>query len=151
MRYGWSLAEEDWRLLPSELVTGKVWRSVQFTVADANSVPTHPAVYLICTYPPGRRRGDQISPNDLFGLLYTAIYIGKSENLRQRFYQHCANPRAEIQKSRECFEDSLEFWFTRVDADQLDTIESLLIECLGPPANTLRGVITARLESPIPA
>ena len=151
MRYGWSLSKDDWHMLPNTLVKGDSWRSVQFNIADKNSVPACSGIYIICTLPPERRRGGVSSPNDLFGLLYMAIYVGQSENLKQRFHQHCTDPKAEIQDSRECYEDSMEFWFTRVDVDQLDVIESQLIGCLGPPANAVKGVIFAKIQHPIPA
>lgn len=151
MRYGWSLVRSEWLRLPSDLVTGQPWRAVQFNMADANSVPATPGVYLICASPPGRRHSRTISSNDLFGLLYTAIYAGKSENLRRRFEEHCGNPKVEILSSRACFADGLDFWFTRLDSSKLDAVESQLIECLGPPANAVRGVISARIQNPVPA
>ena len=151
MRYGWSLAKLEWDGLSSEIISEESWRSVQFNIADVNSVPPSSGVYLLCTSPPRRRRSAVTSSNDLFGLLYTAIYAGKSENLRRRFEDHCRNPKSEIITSRECFADSLDFWFTRLDPSQLDIVEARLIDCLGPPANAVRGMITARIQNPIPA
>ena len=151
MRYGWSLIKHEWGGLPSELVNGEPWRSVQFDMADVNSVPPSPGVYLVCASPPGRRRSTTTSPNDLFGLLYTAIYAGRSENLRRRFEEHCRNPKGEILSSRECFADSLDFWFTRLDPSELAAVETQLIDCLGPPANAVRGMISARIQNPVPA
>ena len=151
MRYGWSLVRDEWSGLPGDLVNGKVWRSVQFNTDEATSVPASPGIYLICTSPPGRRRSTIISANDLFGLLYTAIYAGKSENLRRRFGDHCRNPKSEILTSRECFADCLDFWFTKLDPSKLDIVEAQLIDCLGPPANVVRGMITARIQNPVPA
>jgi len=151
MRHGWSLVKLEWNSIPHKLVNSKIWRSVQFNISDINSVPSSPGVYIICSSPPGRRRNDKVSPNDLFALLYNAIYVGKSENLRERFQNHCNKPKKEIVESRTCFEDSLDFWFFRLDASEIAYAEAHLIDCLGPPANTVRGIISATLQGPIPA
>lgn len=151
LRYGWSLERSIWSHVPADLVKGRQWRWVQFAVAEANSVPTVAGVYVVCACPPGRHRSTSALPNDLFSLLYTAIYVGRTNNLRTRFTQHCQNPKPEIRLSRECFSDSLEFWFHRLDPGILIETEACLIECFGPPANAVRGAITARMRDPMPA
>jgi len=133
------------------LVKENQWRHVQFDVGDANSVPEQAGVYVICTYPPGQRRSVTLQANNLFATLFTAIYVGKSLNLKQRFRQHCQSTKAEIQDSRECFADGLEFWFIKLEPNVIASIEALLIDCLGPPANSIRGSINATIQDPIPA
>lgn len=151
MRYGWSLVKCEWNRLPSDLLNERIWQSVQLTIVDLNAVPEHAGVYLICTLVPGRRRSNRISPNDLFGIMYTAIYVGISDNIRERFKRHCNNPDERMSQSRECFGDSLDFWFTRLESNQLGAIETYLIDCLGPPANKIRGSLKGALLEPISA
>ena len=153
MRYGWTLVKSEWTALPEDLVNGNSWRSVQLDLADINSVPEDHGVYVICCSPPGRRRGDTKSPNDLFGVLYTAIYVGKAEKqtLRARFGQHCRNPKEELRSSKEVFASNLDFWFIRLDVSRIPYVEAKLIDCFGPPANAIRGSISARILDPLPA
>ncbi len=151
LQYGWTLQHVKWSVLPTELVNGDQWRSVQLSMSDVNSVPATSGVYAICACPPGRWRCETNSPNDLFGILYTAIYIGESGNLQRRFRQHCQNPKATLRLGRKCYADALEFWFFRLEQENLSAVEAQLIDCLGPPANEVGGSITARVLKPVPA
>lgn len=151
MRYGWSLERSIWSHVPADLVNGRGWRWVQFALAEANSVPTVAGVYVVCACPPGRHRSTPAPPNDLFSLLYTAIYVGQTKDLRVRFTQHCQSPKMDLKLSRECFSGSLEFWFHRLDPNDLIEAEACLIDCFGPPGNVVRGTIPARMCDPVPA
>ena len=143
MKYGWTLDRSKWDLLPDEFVVGGSWNSVQFTLADKDSIPESSGIYLVCTPPCGRRRGDSTSPNDLFGILYSALYVGKSSNLRTRFIQHCRKPDRPIQAAFTCYSEALEFWYHRTDVGSLRTAENSLFDCLGPPANRIRPLAAA--------
>ena len=150
MQHGWSLDRADWDRLPAKLVATDRWRSMGFSMSDINSVPIVPGVYAICSSPPVRRRTGSPSPHDLFSILYTALYIGRTNNLRVRFQQHCQDPSTNIRRTRHTFGDSLEFWFCRLSVDELSTTEAYLIECFGPPANQIRGTISATIQRPLP-
>ncbi len=84
----------------------------------------------------------------MFGRLYTAIYVGSSNNLKKRFGEQLRNQ--ELLNKVGSFVDGLDFWFCRLDVRQIEKIEQSLIDCLGPPANSIRG-ISARLKDPVPA
>ena len=150
MQHGWSVDRATWDRLPAWLVTTDQWRSVGFSILDANSVPTAPGVYALCSSPPGRNVAGGVSPYDLFSILYTALYIGRTNNLRVRFQQHCQNPSPDVGRTRQTFGDSLEFWFCRISGGELATIEAYLIDCLGPSANQIRGTIAATIQRPLP-
>ena len=151
MRYGWSLDKEVWDRIPLNLLNDECWRFVSFTVAESVAVPDVSGVYVICSSPPGAFCRRTPRGKNLFDSLYNAIYIGKTTELKRRFLEHCKIPKKEILIARKCYRRNLEFWFTRVDCDKLELVESLIIDCLGPPANRQSGVITAQLLKPVPA
>lgn len=151
MRYGWSLTKHEWDKLSADLLHGDIWQDVQLNIADVDAVPKDAGVYLVCTLVPGRRRRNTIPPNDLFGLLYTSIYVGTSHNLRQRFTDHCKRPDELMKRSKECFGDGLDFWFTKLESSRIKAVEAHFIDCLGPPANKIRGSLIGKPLEPIPA
>ena len=150
MQHGWSVNSATWNRVPAWLMTNSRWRSVAFSMADANSVPIVPGIYALCSSPPGQKRTSGTSTHELFSLLYTALYIGRTNNLRVRFQRHCQYPSPEVLRTRQTFGDSIEFWFCRLSIDELSTIEAYLIDCFGPPANQIRGSISATIQRPLP-
>lgn len=139
MRYGWSIERKDWYGLTT-LCAERTWQKVPFGAVNRDLVPKEPGVYAICT--PGWRMA-----SGLFAHLYNAVYVGKAKDLHARFLQHCQRPEREIRSLTECFPD-LEYWFAPMRAGELDVVETLLIDCLGPPANRQRG-IAARIGRPV--
>ena len=152
MQYGWSMDERDWAKLPADVVNGKSWRYVPFDIGEEKSVPDDPGVYAICAFPPGRNRPKKAPKNDLFGVLYTTLYVGKAvkQTLRTRFGQHCNDPKDEIRECKEFF-GNLEFWFCRFDSERISEIEEFLIDCFGPSANLIRGGSSANKKGTISA
>ena len=146
MRYGWSLQGGSWRRLPTGALK---WGTVRLTLNDRNAVPNTPGVYAMCAAPPGHKRGGGRGFN-LFKILYAPLYVGQARDLRARFIQHCKNPKLEIEQCLSCFKGRLDFWFLRLNLDQLDAFEAMLIDCFGPPANRISG-ITARVGKAVPA
>ena len=151
MQYGWSLDLATWDLLPERLIASDQWQSVRFSMSDANSIPLVPGVYALCSSPPGLRRSNTTSPHNLFSILYTALYVGRSENLRDRFQQHCQSPSTDVRRIRETFGSSVDFWYCRLPELEISKTEACLIDCFGPPANRIRGTISARIQRPLPA
>lgn len=151
MRYGWSLKNSDWKKLPSDLLYGSIWQYVQLNMTNVDAIPRDAGVYLVCTLVPGRRRSSKVSPNDLFGYLYTSVYVGVSTNLQERFKSHCRSPDELMKKSKECFGDGLDYWFTKLEPSRIGAIEVHLIDCLGPPGNKIRGSLVGKALAPIPA
>jgi hypothetical protein len=87
---------------------------------------------------------------NVFKLLYSPLYVGKSGNLNERFAAHCAAPKPEISQSQRCFRGNLDFWFLRLSEGKVNEVEAALIDCFGPPANRVAG-ISARLGRGVPA
>jgi hypothetical protein len=151
MRYGWSLNRKDWNALPASVTQSERWRRVQLAVGDKAAVPTGCGVYVVCASPPGWRFELPIlTTHNLFRLLYTALYVGKSDDLRRRFTEHCKRPKSELIASRQLCESRLDFWFLSLPADQILAVEADLINCLGPVGNRVSG-IRARIGRPVPA
>ena len=152
MRHGWSIEPEPWAKLSSLPINGNQWRSVQFTVADSNSVPSVAGIYALCTPPPGRiRRNLRPSSNDLLGVLFTVVYIGQTTDLHRRFIEHCRRPKLEIRQIRQVFSECLEFWFCRMESSEIDAVEMQMIDCFGPTGNLQRGHIPVEILPPEPA
>jgi len=145
MEHGWVLASAEWGSL-AHCVLGLRWKRVRFRALDRDSVPASPGVYALCGRPPLQIR------DSLIRGLYDVFYIGRSDNLRERFLQHLTYPKEEIRRITECFgpPDDLSYWLVTVSAEQSRPLEALLIRCFRPPANRIRG-IQARLGPPVPA
>jgi hypothetical protein len=122
---------------------------VRLTPADKNAVPKEPGVYMVCAAPPGYRMTRRRTAN-VFKLLYSPLYVGKSGDLNERFTAHCATPKPEIVESQKCFRGNLDFWFLRLKQGSINDMEAALIQCFGPPVNRVSG-ISARLGKGVPA
>lgn len=150
MRYGWALDRNEWDRVP-QAVRDSTWRSVQFTSGNHVSVPEAPGVYALCVSPPGGQLRIPPEAHRIFDLLYTIIYVGKSDNLHRRFLQHCSHPKSELVQTQNCFGGKLDFWFMRLDPRNVAETEATLISCFGPIANRISGSIPVRIERAQPA
>ena len=150
LNYGWQYELTLWEQIPVDLRDSQSWRSVSFTELDAVSVPKEAGIYLFCTSPVGRKFPDFLLKSDLFSNLLSPIYIGKTNNLHQRFRQHCRNPSEPLKAARLCFSSSMLFWFHCCRRERLDTVEPVLISCFGPTANRRAEPIKATVGEPIP-
>ena len=132
MRYGWQLDPESWKRV--RFLSDQSWRHIPFDTLHARMVPERPGIYAVCSKVPAGR-----PPSGIFRGLYNALYVGKSDLLRQRFLQHCNNPKPEITHLRLCFPSS-QFWFLELPRNEIADAEDALIDCLGPSANLRRGI-----------
>lgn len=149
LNYGWQYEPGMWAQVPADLRDSSAWRSVGFTESEAVLVPNgKPGIYCVCTSPVGRRRQRE-SRRDLFSVLFSPIYIGKTDNLRRRFLEHCRRPSAKLDAARRCFGGSMQFWFHRRDSDRLGGDEAVLIQCFGPTANDRRESIAGVVGAPV--
>lgn len=147
MRKGWTLEKQNWEDL-LKVISDTHWSRTKLNTLYQNKVPERPGVYAICL------KLRTINFNQLpFKDLYEIIYVGISENsVRTRFLRHCRKPERGVKEAKECFGDSLEYWYTEVEVEKVFEIESRLIDCFGPPANRRRGRrITAKFGRPQPA
>ena len=131
---GWSLQRPDWDRIPSPVVLKNSWSRVQFSQGGFKSIPESPGVYVIAASHPDRNRALKGHHTDLFGLLYTALYIGETGDLRERFTQHTSNqPSQVITQIRGCFQNKLDFWYLVTEnKNQAQDLEPILQLALGP-------------------
>lgn len=149
LSYGWQYDSGLWALMPDDLCHSSDWCSVSFSENEAVLVPDGKSgIYCVCTSPVGRRRRRE-SRHDLFSILFSPIYIGKTDNLRRRFIEHCRKPSARLDAARRCFGGAMQFWFHRRDHDRIGGDEAILIRCFGPPANDRRESIMGVVGAPV--
>ena len=135
----WTLNPTEWKEVDFWLANRK-FKQRALTKNDTDLVPTYSGVYLMC----GRPLLSNMSAPELRNILY----IGKSENLRQRFQQHCGQGSApHIRELVKLYGSRLEFWFTEVPVERITEVENALIKCFKPQANT-QG-IPGRLKPPV--
>lgn len=137
---GWTFNHSLWREIWTRLGTA-TWRRQPLSIDIARRIPATGGVYAICTH-------GSIGPKmgGLLRELYNAIYVGQATNLRSRFKDHC-HGYGDVRPARLVFRQ-LDFWFT--ETNDLDDLEQLLMDTLGPPANR-RNVLSARIGLPVDA
>ena len=143
MERGWSDDRGRWERL-SESVSQYSWRSVPLVELESNSVPDAAGVYVMCGGTPVHMA------TLLGGRVFGPLYVGRTNDLRRRFLQHCRRPDSNIDAIKHCWRNQLQFWFANIPQDQLGTVEGLLIDCFGPRANRRRE-IRATLGAPLSA
>ena len=144
MRYGWSLEIGDWQALRNA-IQHLEWRRAYLEHDYAARVPQRSGVYMICASTKNLPDGHKIMER-----FYTAIYVGQTINLRQRFNQHIPGAK-KVVSARRVFR-RLDFWFSNLEVSRLTDVEQLLISTFGPPANEINAkAIPARVGGPLPA
>ena len=145
LKYGWQIDPYLWAQVPEDLRGGS-WRFVDFAEIEADAIPQgQSGIYVFCACPVGYRLVLTGRSDDLFSNLLTPIYVGRTNNLRRRFLEHCRYPSTQVEAARACFGSSITFWFHRVSVDRIRFYESVLIGCFGPAANRRDETITATL------
>lgn len=132
---GWSFDRLDWDLIPKTLFKNKSWGKAHFELGAAGQIPQEAGVYVICTSQPNAQHTVEHSNGNLFGMLYTAMYVGMTDNLNRRFQEHLGGtPSENIMRTRRCF-TFIDFWYhTTADVEEAKDLEGRLQRVLGPPA-----------------
>lgn len=144
--HGWSLDPQEWKNLRSALGENDAWAVVPFKDSYWASVAEKPGVYLVCGAPPvidGKPHTTFCKP----------LYIGRAESsIRNRFIAHvgesCQSSIRELRTAYIGSQIQLTFYYRVLPRKDVPIVESLLIDCYGPPANKIRG---ARLLAGQPA
>jgi hypothetical protein len=146
MKYGWNLDDLAWERAQERLIVLQ-WRRVLLVEVQATLVPESSGVYLICATPPLKREGASEKPLANF---YNALYAGQSKSLRERFKTHSRISSPDIEQAKKTFK-VLDYWYALVDIIDLNFVESLLLDVLGPTANRINAPLQGTLGNPEPA
>lgn len=134
---GWSLRGDLWRQV-DEILKDTDWRSTWLDSLFQDSVSQEAGIYMIHTGQPALSDIYHL-PKNISGVLY----VGRSNNLRNRFKQHAVShpDNRHIQACGSIF-GRLRFTFTPVSRtvsfspeEWLSAAENILISVLNPPAN----------------
>ena len=135
MNHGWSLQIDRWRRVREDCNRFSPWRTTPFLLVNSARVPSSSGVYALCA--PSNR---PTAPRHLLDAIYSPIYIGRSDDLRRRFIEHIRRPQPLIDEAVRTF-SGLDYWYCVVDEHQTASFEAQLIDCLGPSANRIRGLV----------
>jgi excinuclease UvrABC nuclease subunit len=105
------------------------WSFTQYHPVFAEEVPRSSGVYAVLRV--SRSSGIPVSSE--------VLYVGKSRDLRKRFRGH-TDPYRQHNRALNALshEKGLEFWYSPVNAAELDAAERKLIRDLNPVTNVLR-------------
>ena len=143
MRYGWNIHSAPWERAGKELQKLK-WKKAFLDPSQTFVIPEKSGVYLICGRPPVPVETDPTKPLAIF---YNVLYAGQSGSLRARFATHAKSTSSDLELAKKTFRN-LDYWYALVDNVDLNKIEGLLLEVLGPTANRVNAPLQGRLGKP---
>lgn len=143
MRYGWNLNSAPWERAGKELQQLE-WKKVFLDPSQAFVIPEKSGVYLICGRPPVSPETDPAKPLAIF---YNVLYAGQSGSLRSRFATHAKSTSQDLELAKKTFRN-LDYWYALVESIDLNRIEGLLLDVLGPTANRVNAPLQGRLGKP---
>ena len=79
--------------------------------------------------------------------LYNAVYAGQTKNLNRRFKEHVSG-YGRVDAAKKIFR-RLDFWYSRVEDYDLDELEQILLDTIGPTGNVRN--VKARIGLAVPA
>lgn len=143
MRYGWNLRRDSWELAGKEIQKLE-WKKVFLDPSQTFVIPQKSGVYLICGRPPLLGDTDPTKP---LGVFYNVLYAGQSGSLRARFDTHAKLTSPDLELAKKTFRN-LDYWYALVENVDLNRIEGLLLDVLGPTANRVNAPLQGRLGKP---
>lgn len=143
MRYGWSLERASWERAGQELQLLE-WKKVFLDPSQTIVVPEKSGVYLICGRPPISVENDPAKPLAVF---YNVLYAGQSGSLRARFDTHAKSTSIDLEMAKRTF-GHLDYWYALAAAVDLNRLEGILLDVLGPTANRVNAPLQGRLGKP---
>jgi len=142
MRYGWSCEYDLW-VTARSAVEDRAWFSLPYVIGYEHTVPERSGVYMITLL-----AAEMLGGEGFWKRMQGPIYIGQSENLRRRFKEHVLN-RSTVGAYLKNL-PKLQYCYCNVEKDQLDDVESQLVQVFGPRINRVQpAVLRASLKSPI--
>jgi hypothetical protein len=143
MRYGWNIESAPWERAGKE-IQNLEWKKVFLDPSQTFVIPEKSGVYLICGRPPVPVETDPTKPLAIF---YNVLYAGQSGSLRTRFATHAKSTSPDLELAKKTFRN-LDYWYALVENVDLNRIEGLLLDVLGPTANRVNAPLQGRLGKP---
>lgn len=143
MRYGWNIDSAPWERAGNEIQKLE-WKKVFLDRSQTILIPEKSGVYLICGRPPVPVETDPTKPLAIF---YNALYAGQSGSLRARFDTHAKSTSPDLELAKKTFRN-LDYWYALVENVDLNRIEGVLLDVLGPTANRVNAPLQGRLGKP---
>ena len=108
-------------------------------------------VYLICSPPPEQ----VLDTLPVCTVLYAGQVYSERRGFRTRFLEHIQRPAPKLRVYLRCYFPGVEFWYASVrDHARRNSLETLLIETLNPPCNSIQAPgstkLLARIGRPAP-
>lgn len=159
MDYGWTIEKVNWQLMKNTIREDSPWRISGLRPGGAAGIPSKPGIYMLCVRP--------LMCEDAFVMdsdskdakgLYSPLYIGESENLKERYknYANLKDRRRRVKKFLTTFRGKIDFCYWILEGATkayLEDVQNLLILCFGPSVNTkgggneLKGVILTSMKA----
>ena len=143
MRYGWNINSAPWERAGKE-IQNLEWKKVFLDPTQTFVIPEKSGVYLICGRPPVPIETDPTKPLAIF---YNVLYAGQSGSLRARFDTHAKSTSPDLELAKKTFRN-LDYWYALVENVDLNRIEDVLLDVLGPTANRINAPLRGRLGKP---
>jgi hypothetical protein len=143
MRYGWNINSASWERAGKEIQKLE-WKKAFLDQSQTFLIPEKSGVYLICGRPPVPAETDPKKPLAIF---YNVLYAGQSGSLRARFATHAKSTSLDLEIVKKTFQN-LDYWYALVENIDLNRIEGILLDVLGPTANRVNAPLQGRLGKP---
>lgn len=141
MRYGWNINSAPWALASKEIQKLE-WKKAFLDPIQTVVIPEKSGVYLICGRPP-----IETDPTKPLAIFYNVLYAGQSGSLRARFATHAKLTSPDLELAKKTFRN-LDYWYALVENVDLNRVEGLLLDVLGPTANRVNAPLQGRLGKP---
>jgi len=143
VRYGWNIESAPWERAGKEIQKLE-WKKAFLDPSQIFVIPEKSGVYLICGRPPLSVETDLTKPLAIF---YNVLYAGQSVSLRARFATHAKSTSPDLELTKKTFRN-LDYWYALVEIVDLNRVEGLLLDVLGPTANRVNAPLQGRLGKP---
>ena len=137
----WNLNSEVWDNI-DKILTNKDWNSKSFTYDSRVFIPKAKGIYMISL------SSNKIANVKPFSTLVTPVYIGISQNLRNRFVDHTyGKSDALFRKYLFDFRGAVKFWWLEVNVNEtkLKIFEQSLIDLFGGPLNKINSIAEEKI------
>ena len=161
MRYGWILDGRAWGKLRDAMCQyfGKSPEAqlLRLSIHSGKLIQADSGVYMLCAPTPKCNLRVKTPGNDT-KVLYDALYVGQTTNLKERYRDYAAGRGIRQEKIKQLLREvkDIDFCYWVIPGAKeatLKKIEGIMIDCIGPVANSKRGdgTVRAKIGAALPA